>query len=172
MAAAAQGVDPCLRGDSKGHSPKPARQRILDPEEAGLTSEHQESRLECIFGVMLIAQHAAAYTQDHRAVPLHQDLERGFGIVVLPGKELLDQLRVAHSAGSPQSVQPVDFANDAGVSICHHGLLRAQLSYVNARKQPPAHGISLRIRLHTLTTITFPASRQHVRGVWRLCPVP
>ena len=122
--SSSHGVDPRLRGDPVSDTVKPARQGVFDPEGSSLAGEHQESRLERVLGVMLVAEHAAADTQHHRPVPLDQHLERGIGTIVLPGENCSISWESVVPPTAPESEQLVEVSRDTGVPIHHLWLLR------------------------------------------------
>jgi hypothetical protein len=73
------------------HAVKPTRQRLPLADRPGSLGQHQERRLERIFGGVDIAQHVLAHVPDQRPMPQDERLERR---LVLPGDEAMQQLRV------------------------------------------------------------------------------
>jgi hypothetical protein len=66
------------------HAVQPVAQKLRLPDRAGLPSEDQEDGLECILGVLIVAQHLAADAQNHRPVPANQRRECGLSGCVAP----------------------------------------------------------------------------------------
>jgi hypothetical protein len=89
--AAAGGVGPHLEGDPPRYAMEPAAQRILDPERCRLTRQQAKGRLERVIGVVGIAEDPPADPKDHRAMAVHQRLERQH---LAPGHVTLQDLGV------------------------------------------------------------------------------
>jgi hypothetical protein len=85
------GIDASADGQVIRHAIQEAAHVRL-PNGGGLARQNQESRLENIFGVLLVTEHAVAHAQHHRPVPPHQQRERR--LIVLRG-EALQELMVA-----------------------------------------------------------------------------
>ena len=66
--AAAGSVGPGPGRDAMCHAVQPARERVLHPERPRLFGQHEEGGLEGVLGGMLVADHAPADAEDHRAV--------------------------------------------------------------------------------------------------------
>jgi hypothetical protein len=77
--------------------PSRAAQRFLFANPPCASREHKENCLECVFGIVLIVQHAAAHAEDHAPVSIHQ---RGEGPFVAIGDELLEQDNVRPLIGA------------------------------------------------------------------------
>src|SRR5207253_2230409 len=82
----------CLESDAPGHAVKPVADRILPAYRAGLAREHEKSGLECVLGVLLIAQHTPANPKHQGTMPFHQSCKRR--LVAFVGKPL-QQLAIA-----------------------------------------------------------------------------
>ena len=106
------------RGDAGGDPEEPAPDRAPIPDRCGPAGEDQERRLERIFGVVRVAEDRAADAQDHRAVPVHQDGERG---LVPPGQEAIQQLPVGQPRARPRDEEGLDLSQDGPTSLTRHG---------------------------------------------------
>ncbi len=70
---------------------EPTADAIVLANRPRLARQHEESRLERVLGILLVAQHAAAGGQHHRPMPAHQLGECGF----LPlEREAVEQLAI------------------------------------------------------------------------------
>jgi hypothetical protein len=65
---------------------QPTAERLMFAYGVGLARQHQKRRLERVFRVLLMTQHAATHRQNHAAVPPH---DGGKCRVVALGQELL-----------------------------------------------------------------------------------
>ena len=81
-------------------------------------SQDQENRLERIFGVLRVAQHAATNGEHLGSVPPHQHLERGR---VAAGDKLLQQLRIRQPINRWQTDQAAHIAHHRGSLAVGHG---------------------------------------------------
>ncbi len=70
--ATADDARPQTRRRTAGNLMQPRPDRIAHPERACLAHQHQESRLQCVFRKVLVAQNSQAHSPDHRLVPLDQ----------------------------------------------------------------------------------------------------
>jgi hypothetical protein len=95
LAAAVRGPS-CVGGHAKRDSVKPTGQRLGLADGSGALSEDEEGGLTHVFGVLLVAEHAAADGQDQRAVPPDDGRER-LGIVA--GEEGAEQFTVGLFVG-------------------------------------------------------------------------
>ena len=80
-----------LESGAVGDAVQPAAQRGGPPDRPGFARQGEESDLEGVLGVGLIAQHGPADVEHHRPVAAQQRLERGF---VPAGSELPQQFLV------------------------------------------------------------------------------
>ncbi len=74
------------------HAIQPVADHLFGCNGSGLADKHQEGRLESVVGVVIIPKKAAAYSQDHRAMPAHESFESRF---VPPLDVMFQQLDVA-----------------------------------------------------------------------------
>lgn len=96
---------PALAGDphfrfasrTEGHSIKPVTQQIGVTHRPRPACQHEKDGLERILGVLIVAQEAPAYEQDHRSVPRYRcgECRLTGGISVLD--ESIEELPVGHS---------------------------------------------------------------------------
>jgi hypothetical protein len=61
---------------------EPGAHRTVPVQSAGLSRQHEESSLECILGILFVAEHATADAHHQRCVPVHEQGEGG--LVALP----------------------------------------------------------------------------------------
>jgi hypothetical protein len=90
--------DPRTGRDPACHAVEPACDRVLPPDRAGSAGQHEEDRLGGVLGLMLVAEHLATETKDHRAVSFDHD---GEGILVAMQGESVEELPVAQSSDRP-----------------------------------------------------------------------
>jgi hypothetical protein len=57
-------------------SEQPTGEGIPPSDRFGLGCQYHESRLQCVLGVVVVAENVVAEIEDHWPVPTHQHLER------------------------------------------------------------------------------------------------
>ena len=97
-------------GDPRGDAVQPWPERFRVPHRAGLQRQDQEGRLERVIGRVPVAEQPAADPQDHRPVPPHDLLERGFRASLAARHEPFEQLPVAQAADDPDLEQRIQVA--------------------------------------------------------------
>ncbi len=100
--------NPGPRGDPDRDSVKPAPDRILLADRPGPARQDQERRLERVVHVGGIVQDATADAQDHRPVPLDQDLKRLLAPLVPTHPEPFDQLSVGQPRAGPRAEEDLE----------------------------------------------------------------
>ena len=82
-----------------GHAVQPVADLCSGPDGRRLADEDEESGLERILGVVVIAQNTAADAPDHSGMPAHEHFESR---CVLPAEEALQQLPIGQFCRSLQ----------------------------------------------------------------------
>ena len=108
-----RGVGVRLDADPPRDLVEPARQRVADPDRAGLADEHEEGRLEGVLRVVRVAEDAPAGDQDGRPVPLDDRRERR---LVAAGDEAVEELRVGQPGDAPRASNSVWICRKAAPS--------------------------------------------------------
>jgi hypothetical protein len=81
------------RGRAEGDTVQPRAQGFLATQGSPLPNEDQERILECVVGVVRVAENGSADLKDHRAVPFDERGEGAFGQVG-SSKEHLKELAI------------------------------------------------------------------------------
>jgi hypothetical protein len=89
--------------DAEGYTIKPATERIGLADRTGTTCEYQKRRLKSVFDVGSIVQDTAAYTQNHRPVPVDESSKRGPARVIASAREPPKQLPIRQPRNGPRS---------------------------------------------------------------------
>jgi hypothetical protein len=97
-AALSGGGAASVQGQPGGDGPQPLVDRLAPGDDSGLAGQDQESGLEDVLGVVLVAQDAPANGQDHAPVAAHQGLKGG---LFTPADEAFQQLPVGRFPGRP-----------------------------------------------------------------------
>jgi hypothetical protein len=84
-----------------------------------VAGQDEESGLEGVLGVLVVAQDVAADAPDERAVALH---ERGKGVLLLAVGEALEQLLVRQFAGARRDCQVANVPEDRAQGCGWHGV--------------------------------------------------
>ncbi len=100
---------------------EPGSQRVAHPERAGLADEREKGRLECVFGLVLVAQDRPAGVQDDRSVPFDQGREGEFSRLPALG-EPFQKLPVGHVTDRPEIEQHAERPAGRGFSPCCQSL--------------------------------------------------
>src|SRR5262249_45390720 len=82
---------PCVAGSLVSHAIQPSANHVPCQNGCGLAHQHQESSLEGILSVLVMAEQAAADAPDHRSVACNQSLQRGLIAIV---NEVVQQLTI------------------------------------------------------------------------------
>src|SRR5262249_4202292 len=72
------GCRPCFPRGLVGHAVQPVGDHLPWCDKRCLANKDQEGGLECVFGVVVVAQDSAAHAPDHRAVTFDQGSEGSF----------------------------------------------------------------------------------------------
>jgi hypothetical protein len=92
--------------DALSDAMQPATDRLLLADRGSPADEDEERGLEGVLGVVGVAQHPPADTQDHRAVAAHEGLE---GALIAAQRKNLQELPIGGAlvpqAGSPQVLE-------------------------------------------------------------------
>ncbi len=91
-------IGPGAHRNAIGHAVQPGAQPMHIAQSPGLADQDQEGRLERIVNVVGIGEPAAADSQDHRAVPLDECLQRRY---VAVGNEPIQELTVVQTGHAP-----------------------------------------------------------------------
>src|SRR5262249_25548634 len=102
-----------------GDAVEPIADQVALAEARGLAGQHQERRLERVFGVVVVAKDAAAHSQNHRPVPPHDCRKRLF--IPRPG-EKLDELRVRNLGAGLRTGQPPQVTKHVRLSRGRHAV--------------------------------------------------
>jgi hypothetical protein len=108
-----------LERQAPGRAMEPASQGLRSSNRRSLASQHQEGRLEHIFGILLVAKHGSADAKDHATVPADQRSKSGF----IPIRdETLKQVRIREKSVLLGSHQLADVPQQSIASFRSHGL--------------------------------------------------
>src|SRR5262249_37434580 len=94
---------PGFPGGFAGHTVEPIANCLFQYETTSLANEDQEGRLECVLGIVVVVQEAAAHPPDHRAVPTHEGTKRS---IITAAEECLQQLLVGQAFAIAQKHFP------------------------------------------------------------------
>jgi hypothetical protein len=88
----------CLVGRPVGDAVQPGSQGVRPANGGSPTRQDEESRLECVVGIGVVAGHAPAQTMDHGPVPRDQGRERS--LIALPDEAIQERgVRVTVQTG-------------------------------------------------------------------------
>jgi hypothetical protein len=112
------------------HAVEPTRGRLSLADRAGTEHEDQESCLDGILRLVLVAEDRAANAQDHRAMPFNQGREREFGRIAVAMKETPEKLAIGQPSGRSNLEQRTDVpSNGRGLMLRH---------WFSPREPPPS----------------------------------
>src|SRR5438105_4842218 len=85
----------------------------------GPPDEDQEGRLQRIFRILLLAEHATAYAPDHPAVPVDEGL---YGLLVASAEKVFEQLPVSQRRTLRQTCCLTERSEEALHVVAHRSV--------------------------------------------------
>jgi hypothetical protein len=135
VSGASSAHGPGVQGRPPGDAKQPVGQQLFPPDRSGLVSQHQEGRLEAVFGVLAVCQQALADAPDHRPVPPQKHVK---GHLIALGDKLLKQVLVGYVHQCVRAERSPEMA-DNRVSCCsaHGAFLEGSILITVARGLRP-----------------------------------
>ena len=106
--------------DPQGDAIQPASNRAAIADGGGPAHQNQKGGLKCILGIVLVTEHRAANTPDHRSVAFEQRGEGGFSRLAMAVDEAPQKLGVGQVADCTRAAKCLDVMEDGSLSISDH----------------------------------------------------